>query len=55
MGKKGGATSGIKKGLAALSPERREEIRQKGLETRRRNAEKRNLAEPDIQEESAEP
>lgn len=55
MGKKGGAVSGIKKGLAALSPERLQEIRLKSLETRRRNAEKRNLEQSNIQEEPAEP
>jgi len=55
MGKKGGAVSGIKKGLATLSPERLQEIRLKSLETRRRNAEKRNLEQSNIQEEPAEP
>jgi hypothetical protein len=41
IGRRGGQTSGVKKGLAALPPEEREAIRKKALATRRKNARKR--------------
>jgi hypothetical protein len=41
IGKKGGQVKGVAKGLAALSPEEREEIRAKALATRRKNAAKK--------------
>jgi len=41
LGRKGGRVSGIKKGLAAMSPEQRERIRQMAIETRRKNPDKK--------------
>lgn len=41
LGKKGGSVKGVKKGFAALTPERRAEIGRKGgLASRKRNADK---------------